>query len=58
MKFPSVKSVYDWATNLFQLKLVDLVNIRTLNGQSLLGNTDLSMTDEQIDEVFLTAITF
>ena len=40
-KYPSVKSVYDWAVGKYQNILVSGVNIRPVNGESLLGSTNL-----------------
>ncbi len=51
-KYPSVKSVYDWATGLFatiaqlatkQNTLVSGTNIKTINGSSVLGSGDLTV---------------
>jgi hypothetical protein len=40
-KYPSVKAVYDWAVGLFQTLLVSGTNIKTINGNSVLGSGDL-----------------
>jgi hypothetical protein len=61
-KYPSVKAVYDWAVGLFatisqlatkQDTLVSGTNIKTLEGQSLLGsgNIDLSKSDVGLGNV-------
>lgn len=42
-KYPSVKSVYDWAIGLFQDILISGTNIKTVNGTTLLGAGDLSV---------------
>ena len=61
-KYPSVKSVYDWAVGLFatissvaakQDTLVSGTNIKTIEGQSLLGsgNIDLAKSDVGLGNV-------
>ena len=40
-KFGSVKAIYDWAKGLFQAILVSGTNIRTIEGNTLLGSTDI-----------------
>ena len=47
-KYPSVKAVYDWATNLLSGKqdtLVNQTNIKSINGSSVLGSGDLTVSD-------------
>lgn len=42
-KFGSVKAFYDWAVAKFQAVLVSGTNIKTLNGNTLLGSGDLAI---------------
>lgn len=52
-KYPSVKALYDWAVGKFQLALVSGTNIKTVEGQSLLGtgNIDLTKSDVGLSNV-------
>ena len=43
-KYPSVKSVYDWAVGFFQPILVSGTNIKTINGTSILGSGDMTIS--------------
>jgi len=41
VKYGSVKAIYDWAKGLFQAILISGTNIRTVEGNTLLGSTDI-----------------
>ena len=43
-KYPSVKGLYDWAVGKFQSILVSGTNIKTINGTSLLGSGDITIS--------------
>jgi hypothetical protein len=43
-KYPSVKALYDWAVGKFQSILVSGTNIKTINGTSLLGSGDITIS--------------
>ncbi len=43
-KYGSVKAVYDWAVAKFQAVLVSGTNIKTINGTSLLGSGDITVS--------------
>lgn len=43
-KYSSVKAVYDWGVNEFQSTLISGTNIKTVNGASILGSGDLTIT--------------
>lgn len=42
--FLTAKAIYDWATGLFQTILVSGTNIKTINGSSILGSGDLTIS--------------
>ena len=42
--YPSIKAVYDWAVGKFQSILVSGTNIKTVNGASILGGGNLTVT--------------
>ena len=43
-KYPSVKALYDWAVGKFQSILVSGTNIKTINGDSILGSGDITIS--------------
>lgn len=43
-KYPSVKSVWDWVVSAFQPILVSGTNIKTINGSSVLGSGDITIS--------------
>jgi hypothetical protein len=43
-KFASVKALYDWAVAKFQAVLVSGTNIKTINGTSVLGSGDITVS--------------
>jgi len=42
--FLTAKAIYDWAVALFQAKLVSGTNIKTINGASVLGSGDITIS--------------
>ena len=46
--FPTVKAIVDWAIGKFQDILVSGTNIKTINGNSILGSGDLVITEKLI----------
>ncbi len=44
-KFPTIKGIVDWCTSIFQAKLFSGVNLRPINGNSLLGSANLQLQE-------------
>lgn len=44
VKYPSVKALYDWAVGKFQSILVSGTNIKTINGDSILGSGNITIS--------------
>lgn len=55
-KYGSVKAFYDWAVAKFQLKLVSGTNLKTINGQTLLGSTDITISAGNSNDVISYAL--
>jgi hypothetical protein len=56
-KYGSVKAFYDWAVAKFQLALVSGTNIRTINGNSVLGSGDIVVSAGAADPAQITITT-
>lgn len=57
-KYASVKQLWDWAVGRFQAVLVSGTNIRTINGQTLLGSTDIVIGSSTLEIVTAAGTTY
>ena len=54
--FAPIKAIYDWAVGLFQPMLVSGTNIKTLNGNSILGSGNFDTSVPQANKIYVDSI--